>query len=239
MPERYLLPELSVFYPCYNEEKNLEPLVQDTIKVLKKITPKWEIVLVEDGSQDQTKAVILELQKKYPNIKPVFHSQNRGYGAAFKSGLYACKYQWITFNDSDRQFDFSEIVKLIRKQKSSQADVVLGYRLQRVDPPIRTVIATLLKVWNYIWFGFHGVKDIDCAFKLFKKETIDRVGQLKTESAITTTELLIKIQRLGFKFAQVGVHHFPRRFGSQTGSSFKVMKKAAIDSINLWKALRQ
>ncbi len=239
MPKSYLLPELSVFYPCYNEEKNLEPLVKDTIQVLQEITPKWEIILVEDGSQDQTKTVILRIQRKYPNIRAVFHPHNRGYGGAFKSGLSASRYRWITFTDSDRQFDFAEIAKLIKCQKSTQADLVLGYRLHRVDPPIRNLIATMLKIWDFIWFGFGGIKDVDCAFKLFKKEVIDRVGPLKTESAITTTELLIKSQRLGFKMAQVGVHHYPRQFGTQTGSNFKVIKKAAIDSINLWKALRQ
>lgn len=235
---KYLLSELSVFFPCYNESQNIEKTVLSAIKVLKNTTKIWEIIIVNDGSKDDTLQKAQLLQKRFPkNIKIVNHSKNLGYGGAFKSGLYKSQYKWITFTDSDGQFDFSELKNLIKVQKRDQADVVVGYRLKRQDPLIRSLIANLLKAWNFLWFGFHGIKDVDCAFKLFKKDAVDAVSPLKTQSAITTTELLIKLQKHGYKISQVGVHHYPRKFGSQTGSNFKVIKRAAVDSFNLWRAL--
>jgi len=237
--KKYLLSELSVFYPCYNVEKIIPKVFEKTVRVLKGMTPKWEIVLIEDGSQDNTKMVLKRLQRKYPNnVRVIYHSKNWGYGGTIKQGFYESKYQWIAFTDSDGQFDFDEIIKLIKAQKGQNVKVVLGYRIKRRDPQVRQIIATLLKLWNFIFFGFKGVRDVDCGFKLFSKEVIDKIGKLKTDSAITSTELLIKTQRLGYKWVQVGVHHYERRYGKQTGSSFGVMKRAAIDSINLWKALR-
>ncbi len=235
---KYLLSELSVFFPCYNESENIEKTVTSAITVLKKIAKQWEVIIVNDGSKDDTLGKAKSLQVKYPkNIIIIDHPKNLGYGGAFKSGLFKAKYQWITFTDSDGQFDFSELKKLITTQQKDQADVVVGYRLKRQDPKIRSLIAGMLKAWNFVWFGFHGIKDVDCAFKLFKKEAIDSVAPLKTQSAITTTELLIKLQKHGYKISQVGVHHYPRKFGSQTGSNFKVIKRAAVDSFNLWRAL--
>ena len=113
----YLIDELSVFYPCYNEEKNIESTVAKTIPVLKKITGKWEIILVNDGSKDNTAKVLETIKKQAPKqIKIITHNPNRGYGGAVKSGLYNSKYKWITFTDSDGQFDFSEITKFIEIQ---------------------------------------------------------------------------------------------------------------------------
>ena len=114
----YLIDELSVFYPCYNEEKNIESTVAKTIPVLKKITGKWEIILVNDGSKDNTAKVLETIKKQAPKqIKIITHNPNRGYGGAVKSGLYNSKYKWITFTDSDGQFDFSEITKFIEIQQ--------------------------------------------------------------------------------------------------------------------------
>jgi len=235
---KYIIPELSVFFPCHNEEKNIENTINKAVLVLNQITPKWQIVLVNDGSTDKTLEKAKILAKKHGNkLKIINHLKNKGYGGAFKTGLYNSKYDWITFTDSDGQFDFSDIKKLIKKQKETNCQVILGYRAKRRDSYTRILIANLLKIWNFVWFGFYGIKDVDCAFKLFNKKVIDQVGKLKTDSAITTTELLIKIKKLGFKWAQVPIGHYPRLHGSSSGSDFKVMKKAAIDSINLWKAL--
>ena len=108
-----LIKELSVFFPCYNEEKNIKNTVDKAIPVLKKITDKWEIILVNDGSKDKTAQVLEKIKKDYPkNIKIVTHNPNRGYGAAFKSGVYNSQYEWIAFTDADGQFDFSEVTNV-------------------------------------------------------------------------------------------------------------------------------
>lgn len=202
---------------------------------MEKIAKKWEIIVVNDGSTDETGEIVKRLIKKHPEISMITHTPNRGYGAALKTGLYNCQYPLIVYTDSDGQFDFSEIDKFL--EKKDEADLVIGYRLCRRDPPLRIFIAKLLKIWNFIFFGLW-VRDADCGFKLIKKEVVDKIGPLKTESAITETEFLARAKRAGFKIIEVPVHHYPRKEGKQTGGNIRVIFKAAKESFNLWRALR-
>lgn len=232
-----LIPELSVFFPAYNEEKNIEKTVEDCILVLKEITPKWEVIIVDDGSKDNTGKIAKKLSDKYKGlVKVITHNPNRGYGGALKSGLYGCKHDWIAFTDSDGQFDFGEIYHFIDTAKSQDADLVIGYRMKREDPPLRIAIAAMLKIWNFIFYGSL-FKDADCGFKLVKKQVVDKIPPLQTESAITETEFLIRAKKAGFKIVEIGVRHYPRRQGAQTGGDPKVILKAAKESFNLWRAL--
>ncbi len=233
----HLISEMSVFFPAYNEEKNIKTTVEKCISILEEITPKWEVVIIDDGSTDNTGKVSQQLVDKYKgSVRVITHNPNRGYGGALKSGLYGCKYKWIAFTDSDGQFDFSEIYHFIDTAKTQKSDLVIGYRLKREDPPVRIIIAGLLKVWNFIFYGSR-FKDADCGFKLVKKEVVDKIPPLQTESAITETEFLIRAKKAGFKITEIGVRHFARTEGSQTGGNPKVILKAAKESFNLWKAL--
>ncbi len=151
---KYLLPELSVSMPAYNEEKNIQKTVEKAVKILKEITPKWEVLVVNDGSTDKTGKIVDQLVKKYKGkVRVTTHSPNKGYGGALKSCLYGCRYRWIVFTDADGQFDFSEIFHFIKIAKLKKADLVIGYRLQRQDPQMRILIAQLLKLWNFIFIG--------------------------------------------------------------------------------------
>ena len=230
-----LIDELSVFFPCYNEEKNIENTVSKAVTQLKKIASKWEIIIINDGSKDNTATVALKIKEKYaPHIRIVTHNPNRGYGAAFKSGIYNAKYKWIAFTDSDGQFDFSEISNLIKKQQKTNSDLVIGYYLSRQVS--KTVILTS-KIWElivYILFGLK-VKDIDCAFKLFSKEVVNSIPKLEAErGAFITSEFLIQAKKSGFKFSEVGVHHYSRTEGQATGRQLKVIIKSFTDLFNLW-----
>lgn len=148
---QFLISELSVFYPCYNEEKNIQKTVDKTVPVLNKTAKKWEIILVNDGSKDNTGKVLEQIKKQYSkeDIKIITHNPNRGYGGALKSGFYNAKYQWIAFTDSDGQFDFSEINKFIKKQQSSKADLVIGYYLSR---QVSKAAILTSKIWEAIVF---------------------------------------------------------------------------------------
>jgi glycosyltransferase involved in cell wall biosynthesis len=230
-----IINELSVFFPCYNEEKNIKNTIQKTIPILKEITDKWEIILINDGSKDNTGKILEEIQSEYPKqIKIITHNPNRGYGAALKSGLYNASYQWITFTDSDGQFDFSEISKLIKKQQETQADLVIGYYLSR---QVSKAAILTSKIWELIVFILFGLKvtDIDCAFKLINKKVVDTIPRLEAErGAFISSELLIKSKKSGFKIAEVGVHHYPRIEGKATGRSLKVILKSFSDLFRLW-----
>ena len=231
----FLINQLSVFFPCYNEEKNIEKTVSKAISTLKKITPKWEVLLINDGSKDNTAKVLEQIKKQYPRqIKIINHQANRGYGAALKSGLYNAKYDWITFTDSDGQFNFSEITKFIKKQKSTKADLVIGYYLSRKVP--KSVIVTS-KIWEFIVLILFGlrVRDIDCAFKLINKKVINTIPKLESErGAFISSEFLIKAKKAGFKIVEIGIHHYPRLEGQATGRNIKVVLKSFSDLFRLW-----
>jgi glycosyltransferase involved in cell wall biosynthesis len=233
--KKYLIEELSVFFPCYNEEKNIKNTVSKTIPVLNNVAKKWEIILVNDGSKDNTAKVLEEIKSNYPKeIKIITHDPNRGYGGALKSGLYNSMYQWIAFTDSDGQFDFSEITKFIEKQKETKSDIVIGYYLSR-QVSKATIITS--KIWEIIVFILFGLKvtDIDCGFKLLNKKVVDTIPRLEAErGAFISSEFLIKSKKSGFKITEIGVHHYPRTEGKATGRNLKVILKSFSDLFRLW-----
>ena len=231
----FLIDELSVFFPCYNEEKNIKNTIDKTIPVLKKNAKKWEIILINDGSKDNTAKVLEEIKKGYPQqIRIITHNLNRGYGAAFKSGVYNAQYKWIAFTDSDGQFDFTEVTNLIEKQQKTKADIVIGYYLSRKVSKAAIITSKIWELIVFILFGLH-VTDIDCGFKLISKKVIDTIPKLEAErGAFISSEFLIKSKKAGFKIVEVGVHHYPRLEGKATGRSFKVIVKSFSDLFKLW-----
>jgi len=231
--------ELSVFLPAYNEDGNVRKTTLAVKKCLQKTVRKWEIIIVDDGSRDRTGEIAESLAKKFKSkIRVVHNFPNRGYGGALKSGFDAAKYQWVSFMDIDGQFDFSEISTFIKKQNQTGADLVLGIRKKRADSFMRKVFT-----WGWsvvlpkILFGLN-VTDYSCGFKLIKRQVYEDVLPLIGEEKVTQIEMLVKAQRLGFKFAEVRVNHYPRESGSQTGANLKVVSKSIRDLLKLWWVLR-
>ena len=184
--------ELSVFFPFWNEEENVSYVIENAIPVLKRCASKWEILIIDDGSADRTYQEGLKLAEKYKNIRVISHKPNRGYGAALKEGFQNSLYDIIVFTDGDRQFNFAEIAQFIKEIKSS--DIVIGFRKRRRDNIVRHILMNLLKLWDFIFFRFY-FKDIDCGFKMFKKEALEKIGPLRSEGAMITTEILAKATR--------------------------------------------
>lgn len=229
------LSSLSIFMPAYNEEGNIATTIIDARAAAQEIAHKFEIIVVDDGSRDRTAEVVTELQRRDSQIRLVSHKTNHGYGAAVKTGLNACKCDWIFFTDSDGQFRYDELPRFVRTR--GNADLVIGYRRKRMDPFHRVFVAqVLLKIWNFVLFRLT-VRDVDCAYKLFKKEVRDRI-RLDTESAITVTEFIVKAKAQGFRILQLPVRHYPRKFGQQSGGNWRVIARAARESFVLYKQLR-
>src|SRR3989344_611794 len=183
------VPALSIFFPFWNEEKNIENVIKSAIPVANKVAEKWEIIAIDDGSSDKTLRIAEKIAKTNPNIIIASHNSNRGYGASLKSGFEKSKYDLIVFTDGDGQFDFSQVNKFL--DKIGKSDMVIGYRKKRFDNSIRHVLMNLLKIWDFIFFGFI-FKDIDCGFKMFKKNALEKILPFRSEGAMITTEILAK-----------------------------------------------
>lgn len=234
MSNPHKLSSLSIFMPAYNEEGNIATTIIDARNAAQTLTKDYEIIVVDDGSRDRTGEVVLEMAKHDARIRLIKHKQNKGYGAAVKTGLKACTKDWIFFTDSDGQFHYDELPKFAAA--TSSADLIIGYRKKRMDPFHRVFVAqVLLKVWNFALFGLT-VRDVDCAFKLFKREVRDNI-KLWTESAITVTEFIVKAKTHGYRIVQLPVSHYPRKFGDQTGGNWRVIARAARESFVLYREL--
>ncbi|MBN1263514.1 MAG: glycosyltransferase family 2 protein [Candidatus Pacebacteria bacterium] len=235
-PKMERIKSLSVFFPAYNEEGNIARTINRAMAILPQIAREWEIIVINDGSTDKTGQIVNCLIKKEPRIKMIVHTPNRGYGAALKSGFYSARYQWIAFTDSDGQFDFDQIRRFL--PLAEKADAIFGFREKRGDSFYRNLLQKVLSLVNRLLFGLK-VRDVDCGFKMIKKEVIEKIPHLITESAITETELVVRIKRAGFKIAEVGVSHLPRKKGKQTGGNFKIIFKAGIEGLKLWGRMLQ
>jgi glycosyltransferase involved in cell wall biosynthesis len=229
------VPSLSVFFPEYNEEANVENMVKAAQAIIPEVAEKWEIIPVNDGSKDKTGEIIDRLAKADPHVKPVHHEKNQGYGGAVISGLKASTMDLVFFTDGDLQFDLREITLLL--EKLDEGDLILGFRKNRRDPWNRKLNAFLWGSLVKFLFGFK-VKDVDCAFKLIKRKVLDKV-EVSAGGAMVSTELLARAHKAGFKFVEVGVTHLPRVAGTQTGANLKVILRAFKELFKLYGKINQ
>lgn len=228
------LSSVSVVFPAYNEELNIENTVLKAIEVFSKYFEDVEVIPVNDGSSDKTGEIIDRLQKEHKEVNPIHHPQNKGYGGAVKSGLFGGKNDYIFFSDSDGQFDLEEISLLLPLIETH--DIAVGYRSQRADPWHRKLNAFCWGTLVKLLFGIKA-RDIDCAFKLFKREVIESVT-LESDGAMVSTELLAQAGILNFTLAEVAVSHYARQAGEQTGANPWVILKAFVELFKLYGKLR-
>jgi glycosyltransferase involved in cell wall biosynthesis len=223
------LTRLSWFFPAHNEEANLEGLVAEALDTLPTLAETFEIVIVNDGSKDSTGSMADALAVSHPGVvRTVHHPVNLGYGAALRSGFRAARFEHVAFTDGDRQFKVADVGRLIERMAEADGpDVVVGYRIKRADPLVRTLYARAYRLANRIFFGLR-VRDVDCACKLFRREALEGIG-VESGGAFFSAELLIKLQAAGRSLAEVGVPHYPRTAGSPTGAKPSVVFRAVRD----------
>ena len=230
------LAQLSYFFPAHNEAANLRGLVEEALATLPSLADEFEIVIVDDGSKDATPARAGELAAAHPEVTAVHHPVNLGYGAALRSGFANARFDHLAFTDGDRQFKVADLARLIDRLAAGGADAVVGYRIRRADPLVRTVYAKLYRLANRIFFGLR-VRDVDCACKLFTRRSLEGVD-VESGGAFFSAELLIKLRARGRSIAEVGVPHYPRTAGSPTGARPQVVFRAVRDfwalRLRLW-----
>ncbi|MFQ5491038.1 MAG: glycosyltransferase family 2 protein [Phycisphaerae bacterium] len=227
------LPSLTVFFPCYNEEANVERTTEAALEACGRLTDDFEVIIVNDGSRDATGNLADALAEKYPQVRAVHNNPNLGYGGALQRGYREASKEWIFYTDGDGQFDFGEIEKLIPLLE--RYDCVSCYRIDRQDSLIRRLNAFCWCTLVNVLFGLR-LRDIDCAFKLFPKRIIDEI-EMKSMGALIDTEVLARIKKLGYTIGQVGVHHYARTAGEQTGGNLRVILRAFKELFKLRKQI--
>jgi len=216
------LTSLSVVLPAYNEAENISEMVSSVMKTVKPLTDDYEIIVVDDGSRDGTAEVVRGLSAEWPQVRLLGHEVNRGYGAALYSGLRAATKDLIFFTDADRQFELADLHKFWPEIEG--VDMVIGYRPERADPFHRRLFG-----WGWSWltnllFGYTA-RDVDCAFKLFRREIMDNID-VRSMGATFSAEFLVRAKARGYTIRELPVRHLPRTAGSQTGSRLDVILRA-------------
>ncbi len=221
---------LSLVLPAHNEADNIEIVVRQALEILPRYCDDFEIIVVNDGSRDQTPAIIDRLAREDNRVRPIHHPRNRGYGGALKSGFSASTKHYVMFMDADRQFDIADIRLL--SPFVPLFDIVAGFRMERSDPIHRRINAEIFNIAVRVLFGVH-MRDLDCAFKIFRGELL-RSLELTSSGALINAEIQAKLRRQGATLVQVGVPHHPRVAGQATGGSVRVILRAMRETVILW-----
>jgi glycosyltransferase involved in cell wall biosynthesis len=222
---------LSVVLPAFNEEANIERVVRDCLAYLEGTGLDYELVVTNDGSRDRTGDVLNRLATEIPRLRPQHHPQNRGYGAALRTGFDAATKRFVFYMDGDGQFDIRELDNIL-PLATDEDHIVTGYRIERRDPFMRRLNAKLFGGWLVRILLDVRVRDLNCAFKLIPKKVLDAIT-LESTGALINAELYGRAVRKGFGIKEVGVHHYPRTAGVQTGAHLSVIVRAFYDLFRL------
>jgi len=225
---------LTVFFPCYNEQANVVRTTEAALRACRRIADEFEIIIVNDGSTDRTGELAEQLARRHPCVRAVHNRPNLGYGAALQRGFREATKEWVFYTDGDGQFDFEEIDKLV--PMLDRFDIISAYRIRRQDPLGRTIGAWCWTKLVALLFGLN-LRDVDCAFKIFPRRLFEQI-EMRSTGALIDAEVLAKAKYLGYRIGQVGVHHYPRRAGEQTGAKPRVIARAFWELIKLYGHIR-
>lgn len=218
------MPSISLVLPAYNEADNIEPMVAEAVPALAAVTDDFEIVVVDDGSRDDTAGVTRRVMASEPHVRLVEHEVNQGFGAAVFTGFTSAEKDWIFYTDADRQFVLSELENFVPLM--DQADLIAGYRAPRRDPFLRVFYGKGWSALCTLVFGYT-VRDVDCGFKLLRREIIEELApHIRSRGATFSIEWLVRAKRAGYRFVELPVTHRPRVAGSQTGANIDVIVRA-------------
>jgi glycosyltransferase involved in cell wall biosynthesis len=206
------IPELSALMPAYNEQEVLPVALEEAVTALEDLCETWELVIVDDGSTDRTPEILAEWAARVARIRVATQEENSGYSQALIRGFSECRYQSIFYTDADAQFDLHDIMDLY--PLLTEVDMVAGYRKGRQDRWIRFVTSG---VYNRLqgWLLGLRVRDVNCAFKLFRRSFFEKV-RLSSDGFLIDAELYARARQAGLRWAQVAVQHRPRELGSTT-----------------------
>jgi glycosyltransferase involved in cell wall biosynthesis len=222
---------LSIFFPAYNDSGTIASLVIAARRTAQKLTPDFEVIVVNDGSADATAEIADELARTYPDVRVIHHPKNRGYGGALRTGFQEARKELIFYTDGDAQYDPAELEALWPHMRKG-VDLVNGYKISRSDPLHRIVIGRVYHYTVKLLFGL-SVRDVDCDFRLIRRSVFDRVV-LEKNSGVICLEMMKKITDAGCVIAEVPVHHYHRAYGKSQFFNFPRLFRTALDVGKLW-----
>lgn len=224
---------LTIVLPCFNEAGNVADAIRYATAAAERCATEHEIVVVDDGSSDDTASIAARLAERDRRVRVVMHTRNRGYGDAVRSGITAARMPWVLLTDADLQFDLSELEDFL--PAAARADIVVGWRILRRDPLNRRLNAS---AWNWLVRRMFRlpVRDVDCAFKLVRRDLLERFA-LEATGAMISTELVVKSLAAGGRLEELGVHHRPRVAGDQSGAHPRVVARAFLELARLRRSL--
>lgn len=222
---------ISAFFPAYNDAGTIATMVVMADRTLRNVASDYEIIVVNDGSVDHTVQVLSELEALYPRLRVVYHPRNMGYGAAIRTGFATASKELVFYTDGDAQYDVRELEVLVPLM-TDQVDFVNGHKISRSDPVHRIIIGNLYCWLMRLAFGI-GIRDVDCDFRLVRKNAYDKVN-LSSTSGTISVEMIKSFQLAGLRFAEAPVHHYHRAYGKSQFFNFKRLLKTSADLGRLW-----
>ena len=223
---------LSVFFPAYNDAGTIASLVIRALQVAETLTPDYEVIVINDGSRDETPQILDELARVYPDhLRVVHHARNRGYGGALRSGFATSSKDLVFYTDGDAQYDPAEMT-LLWATLTDEVDWVNGWKISRSDPLHRIIIGRIYHHTVKTLFGLK-VRDVDCDFRLMRRRIFD-VVTLEKDSGVICLEMMKKFQDAGFRVAETPVHHYHRAHGRSQFFNFRRVFRTGIDVLKLW-----
>jgi glycosyltransferase involved in cell wall biosynthesis len=226
------MPGLSVFFPAYNDAGTIASLVITSVKVAATLTDDFEVIVINDGSKDDTAKILDELARLYPDrVRVVHHQANRGYGGALRTGFATASKDFVFYTDGDAQYDPAEMTLLWEKM-AADVDWVNGWKISRSDPLHRILIGRLYHHIVKLLFGLK-VRDVDCDFRMMRRRIFD-VVRLEKNSGVICLEMMKKFQDAGFRVAEHPVHHYHRAHGTSQFFNFPRIFQTVLDVMKLW-----
>lgn len=227
-------PALSVVLPAFNEQGNIERAVRSSAEAIAPLVDDYELVVVDDGSRDETPQILKRLVAEYgERVNVVTHETNLGYGIALRAGFDAARGRYIFYTDADNQFDLRELDGFLPAMDG--VDAILGYRVGRQDGAFRLMVSNGYNALASLAFGMD-VRDLNCSFKLFRREALTSL-HLEEDHFFIDTEIVVQLHRAGYSYLQKGVKHYPRTAGKSTVSPTDV-PRTFLALLKLWAKLR-
>lgn len=226
------LSSLTVFFPCYNDGGTIATMIIRAIQTAKTVTDDFEILIINDGSQDDSALILEEMSRLYPGCgRVVQEPRPSGYGGVLRKGFASARKEWIFYTDGDAQYDPREL-RVLTERLTEDMDMVNGYKIKRHDPLLRIWIGLAYQYFVKFVFGLR-IRDVDCDYRLMRRSIFD-VLSLESKSGTITFEMVKKIQDAGFVIGEAPVHHYYRQYGTSQFFNIPRVVRTLVDLVKWW-----